>query len=65
MTILLTFDEERGIVKVGLQDFLNKTLHLLQFTRSAIFNFTFLVRNEGRKGENPGDLGLPITFRHK
>jgi tetratricopeptide (TPR) repeat protein len=59
------YDEKRGIVKVGLQDFLNKTLHLLQFTRSAIFNFTFLVRNEGRKGENPGDLGLPITFRHK
>ena len=59
------YQGKRGIVKVGLQDFLSKTLHLLQFTRSAIFNFTFLVRNEGHKGNNPGDIGLPITFKHK
>ena len=32
--------------------FAEKTLHLLQFTRSAIFNYVFLIRNEARKNKS-------------
>lgn len=57
--------KKRGIIVVTEKDFKEKTHQLLSFTRSAIFNFTFMVRFEGQKGKNPGDIGIPITFQHK
>ena len=44
--------------------FKTKTLHLLQLTRSAIFNFVFCVRHEGRKNDN-GKIPLPLTLGFK
>lgn len=49
-----------GIIKVNYLEFREKTLHLLQLTRSAIFNFVFCVRMEGRK--KFGRQGIPITL---
>ena len=51
------------ILKVNYTEFREKTLHLLQLTRSAIFNFVFCVRIEGEK-----DLtgqGVSITLSPK
>ena len=48
---------------VTLQEFTERTLHLLQFTRSAIFNFTFCARHETRsKDDGPS---ITLTLQHK
>ena len=48
---------------VTLQEFTNRTLQLLQFTRSAIFNFTFCARYEsGAKGHKQPII---LTLQHK
>ena len=52
-----------SIIRVNYSEFQETTLHLLQLTRSAIFNFVFCVRMEGEK-----DLrgpGVPITLTPK
>ena len=48
-------------------EFQDKTLHMLQFARSAIFYFVWCVRIEGFKANNDKVEGpvLPITFTHK
>jgi len=40
------FQSDESILHVNYGEFKEKTLHLLQFTRSAIFNFAFMVRLE-------------------
>jgi tetratricopeptide (TPR) repeat protein len=45
--IFNVFKGSKETVHVEYQGFLEKTLHLLQLTRSAIFNFVFCVRKEG------------------
>lgn len=53
------------IERVEYDEFKERALHLLQFTRSAIFNFVFMVRNEGLK-EKSRDENSPIhTFTYK
>lgn len=42
-----------------------KTLQMLQFTRSAIFNFVFLVRNEAKKSPDKDIIAIPFTLRFK
>lgn len=41
----------RRIVAVDYNEFKNTTIHLLQLTRSAIFNFVFCVRTEAEKSK--------------
>ena len=48
---------------VPVKEFTNRTLHLLQFTRSAIFNFTYCVRAESRADED--EPGFMMTLLHK
>lgn len=55
--------KRRNIESTNYADFLYKTLHLLRFTRSAIFNFVFCVRREGSK--NAEGKGQKITFHYK
>lgn len=52
------FQSDKNILHVNYDEFKEKTLHLLQFTRSAIFNFTFMVRNEAYYliNQTPNDL---------
>jgi hypothetical protein len=48
---------------VTLTEFTDRTLHLLQFARSAIFNFTFCARHETRaRDDNPSII---LTLQHK
>lgn len=51
------------IIRVNYLEFQEKTLHLLQLTRSAISNFVFCVRMEGEKDLR--EPGVPITFSPK
>ncbi len=44
-------------------EFTMRTLHLLQFTRSAIFNFTYCARHETRAGADKA--GITLTLQHK
>lgn len=48
---------------VQYEDFTEKTLHLLQLTRSAIFNFVFCVRSEGQNAL--GEEANPTTLDFK
>lgn len=48
---------------VALAEFTQQTLHLLQFTRSAIFNFTYCARHETRASRDQG--GITRTILHK
>lgn len=62
-----TFKALNGQKDIELTDyteFENKTLHLLQLTRSAIFNFVFCVRREGLKVKR-ADKSTTIRFEHK
>lgn len=44
-------------------EFASRTLHLLQFTRSAVFNFTYCARHETRaRADTPG---VTLTLQHK
>jgi len=61
--IFKIYELNPSLLRVDKKYFQNKTLHLLQFTRSAIFNFIFLVRNEGRK--TPPKKGIDITHTFK
>jgi tetratricopeptide (TPR) repeat protein len=45
-------NKDADTLNVKYADFKEKTLHLLQLTRSAIFNFVFCVRQEGAKYTN-------------
>jgi len=45
--------------------FISKTLQMLQFTRSAIFNFVFLVRNEARKVKSDDEKHVKHVLRFK
>ena len=54
-----------SLVTVDKNYFTNKTLHLLQLTRSAIFNFVFLVRNEVRKTKMEYGKAIEHTFTFK
>jgi hypothetical protein len=48
---------------ITLQEFTDRTLHLLQFTRSAIFNFTYCAR---REQQSPADESrITLTLQHK
>jgi GNAT superfamily N-acetyltransferase len=48
---------------VSIEAFTEHTLHLLQFARSAIFNFTFCARHETRsEGDDPR---ITLTLQHK
>ena len=51
------------ILKINHEEFREKTLHSLQLTRSAIFNFVFCIRNEG--GKRFEGVGIPITLSPK
>jgi hypothetical protein len=44
-------------------EFATRTLYLLQFTRSAIFNFTYCARHETRAGADKP--GITLTLHHK
>jgi len=63
LDIFRAMKSSRRIVSVDYYEFKNKTLHLLQLTRSAIFNFVFCVRTEGEK--LIGEQGVPITLQPK
>jgi tetratricopeptide (TPR) repeat protein len=45
--------------------FRSKTLQMLQFTRSAIFNYVYLVRNEARKTKPKEGRFIKHTFKFK
>ena len=53
----------RSIIRVDFRQFEETTLHLLQFVRSAVFNFVYCVRIEGGKLANGS--GVPIMLTHK
>lgn len=63
LDIFEAINSSRRIVTVNCGEFKGKTLHLLQLTRSAIFNFVFCVRTEGEKAL--GEQGVPITLQPK
>lgn len=48
---------------VTLPEFTEQALHLLQFTRSAIFNFTYCARHETRAHHD--GPAITLTLRHK
>ena len=45
--------------------FQSKTKQMLQFTRSAIFNFVFLIRNEAKKMKPKDGDTIKHTFKFK
>jgi len=58
-------DWNRAVVSVPYDDFVQKTLQMLQLARSAIFNFVFCVRQEGEKEMRSDRPGLPLTIPPK
>jgi hypothetical protein len=50
--------------RVQHEEFKEKTLHLLQLTRSAIFNFVFCVRHEGEKERGPNEIPIPLNHKY-
>lgn len=58
------WDKKRKVASTDYLNFIEKTLELLRFTRSAIFNFVFCVRREGGKNLD-GDNNPKITLKHK
>lgn len=58
------YDKKRKVVTTNYTSFKTQTLHLLRFTRSAIFNFVFCVRSEAGKKQN-SPKGSKITLKHK
>ncbi len=63
LDIFKAIKSSRHIVSVDYDEFKDRTIHLLQLTRSAIFNFVFCVRTEGAK--LLGEDGVPITLQPK
>lgn len=63
LDIFKAINSSRNIVCIDYGEFKDKTIHLLQLTRSAIFNFVFCVRTEGEK--MLGAKGVPITLQPK
>lgn len=63
LDIFKAMKSSRRIVSVDYGEFKDKAIHLLQLTRSAIFNFVFCVRTEGEK--MLGKQGVPITLQPK
>lgn len=63
LDIFKAINSSRRIVTVDYSEFKDRTLHLLQLTRSAIFNFVFCVRTEAEKMLE-GD-GVAITLQPK
>ena len=57
-------ENQKDLDRVEYEEFEIKTLHMLRFTRSAIFNFVFCVRTEGAKVKCNGKVE-PITFGYK
>jgi hypothetical protein len=48
---------------ITVKEFSDPALHLMQFTRSAIFNFTYCARHETRAtGQGPN---VTLTLEHK
>ena len=60
---LNTFAE--NFISVKTAEFREKTLHMLQFTRSGIFNFVFMVRNEAKKDIGKKHGGMKHSFKFK
>jgi hypothetical protein len=58
------YDKKRKVVSTNYTNFKNQTLHLLRFTRSAIFNFVFCARREAGPKIND-KKGPSITLNHK
>ena len=54
-----------NFIVVKTDEFNEKTLHMLQFTRSAILNFVFMVRNEAKKVGGFEHNGIKHTFKFK
>jgi hypothetical protein len=48
---------------ITIKEFSDRTLHLMQFTRSAIFNFTYCARRETRATGESSNVAL--TLQHK
>ena len=63
LDIFKAMKSSRRIVSVDYGEVKDKAIHLLQLTRSAIFNFVFCVRTEGEK--MLGKQGVPITLQPK
>ena len=63
LDIFRAMNSSRRIVTVDYNDFKDRTIHLLQLTRSAIFNFVFCVRTEAER--KLGEDGIPITLHPK
>lgn len=63
LDLFQAINSSRRIVTVDYSEFEDRTVHLLQLTRSAIFNFVFCVRTEAEKmlGEN----GVAVTLQPK
>jgi hypothetical protein len=58
--------DNQYLQSVHYDDFVEKTLHFLRLTRSAIFNFTFCARHEGIKHRSGVDgTYITIRFDHK
>jgi hypothetical protein len=53
------------VERIDYNEFKERTLHLLQLTRSAIFNFTFMVRKEAKKINNKSGNYISHTFTYK
>jgi hypothetical protein len=49
---------------IGLAEFTEQTLRLLQFTRSAIFNFTYCARHEPRAPRDRGAMTRAIQHKY-
>lgn len=58
------YTKKRTVKSTSYLNFMNQTLHLLRFTRSAIFNFVFCVRREAKIEPNDPQ-GLTVTLNHK
>ena len=63
LDIFEAMKSSRRVLTVDYAEFKDKTIHLLQLTRSAIFNFVFCVRTEGEKMLS--GQGMPITLQPK
>ncbi len=49
---------------VTIKEFRDRTLHLLQFTRGAIFNFTFCIRHETQSPDDGTSITLTLNHKH-
>jgi hypothetical protein len=64
--MLAVYRSVRPPLRVPFQEFQEKTLHFLQFVRSAIINFALCVRQEALKASSTdGGIEIPFVFVHK